>query len=209
MHAINWVGFFPAAVLVSLIPGASQLLGLNNAVHHGIRYALAGVGGRLASFAVLIALVVAGLGATLAASATALTVIKWVGVVYLAWIGIGGLRRAWRPQADSSPGPVARAIRWRVVGNEFAVGISNPKALLLFAALLPQFADESAGGFGTQLALLGAAYVGIELVVGLGYVAVGGLIGATGFSARTSRRIDFGSGVCFLGMAGLLAAEGS
>ncbi|MFD0359971.1 LysE family translocator [Nocardia sp. GCM10030253] len=208
MHAINWVGFFPAAVLVSLIPGASQILGLNNAMRHGIQYALAGVGGRLAAFAVLVALVVAGLGATLAASATALTVIKWVGVAYLAWIGIQGLRRAWRPTVGSAPGMDASAIRWRVVGNEFAVGISNPKALLLFAALLPQFADESASEFGTQIALLGAAYVGIELVVGLGYVIVGGLIGATGFSARTSRRIDLGSGVSFLGLAGLLAVDG-
>ncbi|WP_410872082.1 LysE family translocator [Nocardia sp. A7] len=208
MHAINWVGFFPAAVLVSLIPGASQILGLNNAVRHGIRFAMAGVGGRLAAFAVLVALVVAGLGTTLAASTTALTSIKWVGVAYLAWIGIQGLRRAWRPRPISGPGPNASALRWRVVGNEFAVGISNPKALLLFAALLPQFADESAGEFGTQLALLGTAYVGIELVVGLGYVIVGGLLGATGFSARTSRRIDLGSGVCFFGLAGLLAADG-
>lgn len=209
MQAINWVGFFPAAVLVSLIPGASQILGLNNAVRHGIWYALAGVCGRLAAFAVLIALVVAGLGATLAASVTALTVIKWVGVAYLAWIGIQSLRHAFRPPVTSAPLPAPNTLRWRIVGNEFAVGISNPKALLLFAALLPQFADEAAGEFGTQIALLGAAYVGIELMVGLGYVTVGGLIGATGFSARTTRRIDLGSGVTFLGLAGLLAAEGA
>ncbi|MFE7722542.1 LysE family translocator [Nocardia rhizosphaerihabitans] len=209
MHAINWVGFLPAALLVSLIPGASQILGLNNAVRHGIPYALAGVGGRLAAFVVLVALVVAGLGATLAASVTALTVIKWAGVAYLACIGVQALRRAWRPAAAEAPAPSASTVRWRLVGNEFAVGISNPKALLLFAALLPQFAAESAGGFGTQIALLGAAYVGIEFVVGLGYVVVGGLIGATGFSARTSRRIDLGTGVCFLGLAGLLAADGA
>lgn len=207
MHAINWVGFFPAALLVSLIPGASQILGLNNAVRHGISYALAGVGGRLAAFVVLVALVVAGLGATLAASVTALTVIKWAGVAYLAWIGVQALRRAWRPAAAEAPMPSASTVRWRIVGNEFAVGISNPKALLLFAALLPQFAAASAGGLGTQIALLGAAYLGIELVVGVGYVIVGGLIGATGISARTSRQIDFGTGVCFLGLAGLLAAD--
>lgn len=209
MQAINWVGFFPAALLVSLIPGASQILGLNNAVRHGIWYALAGVCGRLAAFVLLVALVVAGLGATLAASVTALTIIKWVGVAYLAWIGIQSLRSAFRPPVTSAPLPAPNAIRWRIVGNEFAVGISNPKALLLFAALLPQFADEAAGEFGTQIALLGAAYLGIELLVGLGYVTVGGLIGATGFSARTVRRIDLGSGLCFLGLAGLLAADGT
>ncbi|WP_431957834.1 LysE family translocator [Nocardia lijiangensis] len=208
MRAINWVGFLPAALLVPFILGASQILGLNNAVRQGIPYALAGVGGRLA-FVMLVALVVAGLGATLAASVTALTVIKWAGVAYLAWIGVQALRRAWRPAAAEAPAPSADTVRWRLVRNEFAVGINNPKALLLFAALLPQFAAESAGGFGAQIALLGAAYVGIEFVVGLGYVVVGGLIGATGFSARTSRRIDLGTGVCFLGLAGLLAADGA
>ncbi|WP_433559729.1 hypothetical protein ACQPWY_16720 [Pseudonocardia xinjiangensis] len=69
---INWAGFIPAAVLVSLIPGANQLLGLSNAVRYGVGHALAGVGGRLVAFVVLIGLVVAGLGAALAASPTAL-----------------------------------------------------------------------------------------------------------------------------------------
>jgi hypothetical protein len=72
---INWVGFVPD-VLVSLIPGANQLLGLSNAVRHGTMAALAGIGGRLVAFVVLVGLVVAGLGATLAASTTALTVIN-------------------------------------------------------------------------------------------------------------------------------------
>ncbi|WP_431903206.1 LysE family translocator [Nonomuraea sp. bgisy101] len=132
---INWVGFIPAALLISLIPGANQLLGLSNAVRHGTAYALAGIGGRLAAFVVLIGLVVAGLGAILATSATALTVIKWVGVVYLAWIGFSSLRRARRaPAAISTVSPSDTGQRLRpLIVNEFVVGISNPKALLLFA----------------------------------------------------------------------------
>ena len=148
---INWAGFIPTALLVSLIPGANQLLGLSNAVRHGAAYALAGIGGRLVAFVILIGLVVAGLGAALAASATALTVIKWVGVVYLAWVGFSSLRRAWRaPPAAAASAPTAgRGLRPLVV-NEFAVAISNPKALLLFAALLPQFTRGPEGGTDTQ-----------------------------------------------------------
>jgi threonine/homoserine/homoserine lactone efflux protein len=205
---IDWAGFVPAALLVSLIPGANQLLGLSNAVRHGTGYALAGVGGRLAAFVVLIAVVVAGLGAVLAASATALTVIKWIGVVYLAWIGISALRRGWRtPAVPAGMAPTEAKALFPIMGSEFVVAISNPKALLLFAALLPQFVAGSEGGTGAQIAVLGTAYLGVELVVGLGYIWIGSRIAATGLTATTQRKVDLGSGVCFIGLAGLLAAE--
>jgi threonine/homoserine/homoserine lactone efflux protein len=206
---IDWVGFIPAAVLASMIPGASQFLGLGNAVRHGAAWALAGIVGRLAAFAVLIWLVMAGVGAILATSATALTVIKWVGAMYLAWIGIASLRRAWgAPLASEAPMALeTRGGVWRVVINEFIVAISNPKAMLLFAALLPQFIDGELGAASLQIAPLGAAYLVVEFLVGLGYVGLGGWIGAGNLSMRTRRRVDFGSGVCFLGVAGLLAAD--
>ena len=205
---IDWAGFIPAAILVSLIPGANQLLGLSNAVRHGTWYALAGIGGRLAAFVVLIGLVVAGLGAVLAASATALTVIKWVGVVYLAWIGFSSLRRAWRtPAASAVETAAAGKGLWPVVANEFIVAISNPKAYLLFAALLPQFTGGSHSDAGAQIALLGTAYLGVELAVGLIYIGVGSGLAASGVSAAMQRKVDLGSGICFIGMAGLLAVE--
>jgi threonine/homoserine/homoserine lactone efflux protein len=154
---IDWAGFLVAATLVSLIPGANQLLGLRNAVRYGTVRALTGVLARLAAFVVLIGLVVAGLGAVLATSAAALEVVKWIGVVYLAWLGITSLRSARRNPGPSTPDRPA------VMLNEFVVAISNPKALLR-----PQFT-----GAGLRLALLGAAYLGIELLVGLGYIAAG------------------------------------
>jgi threonine/homoserine/homoserine lactone efflux protein len=205
---VNWVGFIPAALLVSLIPGASQLLGLSNALRYGTVWALAGIAGRLAAFAVLIGLVVAGLGAILATSAAALIVIKWVGAAYLLWIGVACIRSAWKaPLATEAPmAGEAKGIS-RVVINEFIVAISNPKALLLFAALLPQFINGEPDAANLQIASLGTAYLGIEFMVGLGYIALGGWIGAASISARIRRRIDFGSGVCFLVMAGLLAAD--
>ncbi|MFD2418347.1 LysE family translocator [Amycolatopsis pigmentata] len=200
----NWVGFVPTALLVSLIPGANQLLGLSNAARYGAAHALAGIGGRLAAFVALIALVVAGLGTMLAASATVLTVIKWAGVVYLLWIGIAGLRQAWRRRdvSGAAGGPRGGKGPWALAVNEFVVAMGNPKALLLFAALLPQFTSSGHG-----LALLGAAYLGVEFVVGLGYVAIGSGIGATGMSIRTQRRVDLGVGICFVTLAGLLAAD--
>jgi threonine/homoserine/homoserine lactone efflux protein len=205
---MNWAGFIPAVLLVSLIPGASQLLGLSNAARFGVGRALIGVTARLAAFAILIALV-AGLGAILAASATALGVIKWIGVVYLTWLGVTSLRRGLQPEVAGAPGatPPPDAGLRPVLTQEFLVALSNPKALLLFAALLPQFTDDSQGAVGVQIAILGAAYLVVEFLVGLLYVGVGGRLGATGVAARTRRRIEVGSGACFVAMAALLAVE--
>lgn len=76
--------------------------------------------------------------------------------------------------------------------------------MLLFAALLPQFTDTAAPGADLRLAALGAAYLLVELIVGLGHIGVGSRVGV---SARAQRRVDLGTGVTFLGMAGLLAAD--
>ena len=205
---IDWVGFIPTAIAISLVPGANQLLGLTNAVRHGTPHALAGLAGRLVAFVIVIGLVVAGLGAVLAASATALEVIKWVGVVYLAWIGVSSLLQARRSQTASvTEHSVTRRGVGPIVRHEFLVALSNPKALLLFAAVLPQFTGGSGAEAGVQIAVLGVAYLIVEIVVGLGYIGVGSRIGAAGITACAQRKVDVGSGVCFLGLAGLLAAE--
>jgi threonine/homoserine/homoserine lactone efflux protein len=93
-----------------------------------------------------------------------------------------------------------------LIANEFIVAISNPKALLLFAALLPQFTTT---GTPEALAELGAAYLGVELVVGLAYVLAGRVIGVAGVKAKTQRKIDAGSGICFVILAGALAVDSS
>ncbi|MEU4668854.1 LysE family translocator [Amycolatopsis sp. NPDC023774] len=202
---IDWAGFVPAAIVVSLIPGANQLLGLRNAARYGVGHAMAGISGRFAAFVVLIALVAAGLGTLLAASAELLTILKWVGVAYLLWLGLSSILRARREMSQAQEPPKSKNLR-AVVVNEFAVAISNPKALLLFAALLPQFTTT---GSPAALAELGSAYLGVELVVGLAYVLVGRAIGVAGVKARTQRKVDVGSGICFVILAGVLALDSS
>jgi homoserine/homoserine lactone efflux protein len=219
---INWIGFIPATVLVSLIPGANQLLGLRNAVRYGMARAMVAVAGRLVAFVVFIGLVVVGLGAVLTTSVVAFTVIKWAGVAYLVWIGLVTLRRSARESvvAEEPPAVPTR----RLVGQEFLVAITNPKAMLLFAALLPQFTGPGRESLPLQLAILGATYLVIEVVVALGYATVGSRLrgsgrgaggsGSSGSSGRGSgtvpgnvrRRIDQLTGACFLGLAGYLAA---
>nr|WP_221379906.1 LysE family translocator [Actinoplanes polyasparticus] len=131
----DWAGFIGAALLISLIPGTNQLLGLSNAVRYGTTRAIAGVAGRLASFIILIGLVAAGLGAILNTSGTALEAIKWISVVHLARLGVSGLRPA-DPDTESTADP-SGGLR-SILTREFAVAISSPKALLLFAACCPR-----------------------------------------------------------------------
>ncbi|WP_328584871.1 LysE family translocator [Streptomyces sp. NBC_00370] len=205
---IYWTDFFPSVVLISIIPGVSQLLGLGNAIRFGTSWALVGILARLAAFALLIGVVVLGLGAVLARSPNVLTIIKWSGIAYLVWIGVAALRS--RPENASVVEDEAdRTNRWRVPRREFMVAITNPKALLLFAALLPQF-TSSGRGAELRIALLGLAYMGVEAVVGSLYVGAGRILRRRlrSYKGSIARRVDQLSGICILLLAGALAVSG-
>lgn len=213
MGQIHWVAFLPAALVVSLVPGANQLLSLRNAVRQGTRDATVALTGRFAAFTVLVLLTAAGLGAVLVASATAFALIKWAGVCYLAALGASTLWKTWRTRAtdagdekaDGSVESPARG-RWWLVRQEFLVAITNPKALLLFVAFLPQFIPTGAAS-APSLLLLGAAYIAVEAVSAVGYTLLGGRIGAADLSQRVQRRLDIVTGISFVGLAGALATE--
>jgi threonine/homoserine/homoserine lactone efflux protein len=206
-----WVAvFFGAAVAVALTPGANNLLGMHHGVHHGAGRAVLALSGRLLAFAIMIAVVVAGLGSLLAASRVALTVIKWAGVAYLLWIGVRILLGTFRRAVQDGPPTgedVAPASGRRLVAKEFLVAITNPKAMLVFTAFVPQFVDPARGPVALQLAVLGALYLVAEAIAGTVYVVVGAVVRAARIGARARRRIDRGTGVVLLGMAGVLAAS--
>jgi threonine/homoserine/homoserine lactone efflux protein len=102
--------------------------------------------------------------------------------------------------------PPARDGVWAPIRNEFVVGISNPKAMLLFAALLPQFVSGEGPDTAARFGMLGADYLAVESVVDL---AASARVPRSGRS-RSPRGCTGGScgcGVCFLGLAGLLAVD--
>ncbi len=202
--------FFGASVLIALTPGANNLLGLHHGMTHGVRRGLAGLGGRLVAFALLVAAVAAGLGQLLAASETALTIIKWAGVAYLVWLGTRLLWSTVRGKNDAAPrtqpsGTPVSAMR--VARKEFAVAITNPKAILIFTAFVPQFIDAGHGPFAGQIALLGTVYLLAEFLAGSVYVGVGAVVKSIKISRRAHRNVDRGTGVVLLGLAGVLATS--
>ncbi|WP_422646923.1 LysE family translocator [Actinoalloteichus caeruleus] len=204
----EWTGFLTAAFLVSLVPGANQLLGMRNAIHHGIAPAVVAATGRLVAFVLMIVAVAFGAGALITSSDLAYTVLTWCGVAYLGWLGLSTLWRARREGMGAAPAPdaEARPSRWRLARREFLVAATNPKALLLFTAFLPQFVDQSSGSATARLLALGAGYLVVEFVVMLLYATAGARIGAIA-RPGAMRRVDQGTGVVFLGLAGWLAAS--
>lgn len=201
MTAHQFLLFLPAAVLVAMSPGAGNFLAFHHGLHWGWRRAVRALLGRCAAFAVMMAAVVIGLGVLLAASAVAFTILKWAGVAYLLFLAV----RLWH--SDLVP-----AVRERAAGRaaslarrEFVVAITNPKAMLLFTAFLPQFA-RSGRPAATDLAILGGAYILVEFAAASGYAFAGSRVGALRLAPGGARVINRISASCMAAAAGWLAS---
>lgn len=194
---IEWSSFLPAAVLVSLVPGANQILSIQHGARHGVSSALRGLVGRFSAFSIHVALVAVGLSAVLVHSAPAFEALRWLGVAYLAYLAVGAFRSTGQlPQGEESvTAPVRR---------EFVTALINPKALLLFAAFVPQFVTTHDAA---HLAGAGVAYIGVEAVTASVYIVLGQRLGHLLHKASARRRLDQTSGLAYAGLAGWLAFE--
>ncbi len=148
-------------------PGPSTVFIVNNAIAYGWRRALAALSGDLVAIALLATASIIGLGALLMAYPVAFLALRLAGAAYIIWLGWSFLRPA-APQAD--PTGVEAVHRENGLGlwlHSFGVGISNPKAILFFAALFPQFLPVGSGP--SVLALLVASFVVVKLIILAGY----------------------------------------
>ena len=195
-----------AALLTIVTPGPTMLLALANGSRHGVRSAWAGVAGAVTSDLLLIGAVALGLGALLAASETAFQVLKWLGVAYLAFLGLSLLRRhqpASTPaDAETALPPDASAAR-RLFAKSLLVALSNPKGYLFFSALLPQFIvpDQAQA---PQYLVLAAVFALIDALAILGYAWLGAQ-GVRRLGRQAQAWIDRGSGAALLLLAAGLA----
>ncbi len=148
----QWIAFLVASFLFIQVPGPSVLFMLSRALTVSLRDALISVVGNGLGVVTQVLLVALGLGAVVAASATAYTVLKVAGAGYVIYLGIHAIRH--RSDArlalleGGSPQPEGRG---RALGTGFVVGVTNPKTIVFFVAFLPQFTSESAAA-GPQLA---------------------------------------------------------
>lgn len=156
----TWMLYVATVLALMSTPGPSQLLMLSNSAAHGFGRAAFTAVGDLTANALQMLAAGLGLAVVVAASATALTVIKWAGVVYLIWLGVRMIRRASAtdPDLDKARPVASRKSLW-VQG--FVTSAANPKAVVFFAALFPQFISGTLP-FWPQFLILSATYIVID-----------------------------------------------
>ena len=166
----TWLAFFVASWLISASPGAGAISAMAAGLRFGLARAMANIGGLIAGILFVLTIVAAGLGALLAASAVAFTVVKWLGVAYLVWLGVEQWRApAFAVDADAAAGTLGGTRRQLFVRG-FLVNATNPKGIVFMLAVLPQFIDPARPQL-VQYAICGATLAFTDVVVMTGYAA--------------------------------------
>jgi len=197
------IAFVAVAFIGSATPGPTVLMALSNGTRFGFRRSLWGMLGAVSSDFVLIGTVAIGLGALLAASEFWFTVLKWVGVGYLAFLGFQMVRSQGSLDLACRTGESDAGTPRTLFLKSFLVAVTNPKGYLFFSAFLPQFVDASAPQL-PQYAVLALILALTDLVVMAGYAS----LGVQAMKLLTRRGLvwlDRISGGTLLALAGSLA----
>lgn len=136
------LGFTAAAFVLIVIPGPSVLFSIGRALALGRKAGIVSVAGNTLGTLVLATAVALGIGALIAASEIAFMIIKFAGAAYLVFLGIQTIVRRKKASAATIDGQSQPL--WRVFGQATLVGVTNPKTLAFFVAVLPQFASTTA-----------------------------------------------------------------
>ena len=188
------VAFLLTVYVLILIPGPSVLFVVSRGVALGRRAALATVAGNASGFALQLLLVSIGVGSIVARSDAVFTTLKLLGAAYLVFLGVKNIRERkalaalFAPSVAAEPKPLRRIVR-----EGFFVGATNPKGVIIFTAILPQFIDRSQGHVTLQLVLLGAICIGIALLSDGAWALASGT--ARQWLGRSSRRLETMTGV--------------
>ena len=181
----QWIAFLVASILFIQVPGPSLLFTIGRALTVGRREALLSVLGNGLGLTAQVAFVAIGLGAVVAASATAYTAVKLLGAAYVIWLGVQAIRH--RSDARLAMGAAVPVRRGHPVRIGFTVGATNPKTIVFFVAFLPQFTDPS-GPVAVQTMLLGLVFGAMAIASdGMWALAAGT---ARDWFARRPTRLD-------------------
>ena len=202
-HLSTILLFAAATMAVLLVPGPAVVYVVTRSVAQGRVAGLVSVLGIHCGTIGYVVATSAGLSALLKASATAFTVVKYLGAAYLIWLGIQKLRARGESDVDTEP---ARASLPRIFAQGVVVNLLNPKTLIFFAAFLPQFVDPARGPVAFQLAFFGMAFIVLGIASDGSYALLSSaLAGKLRRNSRNRRRLDRSSGVIYL-LLGAFAA---
>ncbi|MGW5734053.1 MULTISPECIES: LysE family translocator [Streptomyces] len=207
----RFLAFAAMSLLVIVIPGPSVLFVIGRALAHGRRTAVAtALGNVLGSYALVVA-VAFGIGSLVERSAAVFMAVKLAGAAYLVFLGVQAFRHRKEMRAGSLRADSAGEARTdtRTVLDGALVGVTNPKGIVFFAAVLPQFVDHSAGRLPAQMLLLGL----VPITIGLITDTLWGLTASAArtWFARSERRLSMiggAGGVTMIGLGVTVAATG-
>jgi threonine/homoserine/homoserine lactone efflux protein len=194
------LGFSVASLVLIVIPGPGVLFVIGRALAYGRRTVIAPAAGHAVGNYAVAACVAVGLGALLERSDQAFVAIKLAGALYLVWLGIQAIRRR-GALAGAMSGEVPARAGWLALRDGFVVGVTNPKAFILFGAILPQFVNRGAGRVPAQMLLLALVSVSIGVVSDSTWGLAAS--GVRAWFARSPRRFALVGGAGGLAMIGL------
>jgi threonine/homoserine/homoserine lactone efflux protein len=203
------VGFALASLIIVLIPGPSVLFVIGRSLAYGRRGGVLSVLGNELGALPLVVAVAFGLGAVVAQSIALFTVIKLLGAAYLVHLGVQAIRHRRMGLVDEvrDEAPVLKSST--LLSQGFVVGVTNPKTIVFFVAVLPQFVNLDAGQIPTQMMVLGALFTLVAFVCDASWA----LLASAGRSwfARSPRRlvaVRATGGGMMIGLGGVLALVG-
>jgi homoserine/homoserine lactone efflux protein len=186
------------AFAISIAPGPNVLFVMTQAAWRGPRAGLFAAAGVETANSLYVLLSAVGLASLIAASGAAFEIIKWVGAAYLAWLGLQAIRSSFSTSeiAPLSAGEAsARAYR-----DGLMVGLGNPKTILFFLALFPQFIDPARPVWAQSL-LLGGLSIVLDFCVQCLYVVAGGALSKALSRKAVKRWFERCIGGAFMGLA--------
>jgi threonine/homoserine/homoserine lactone efflux protein len=195
-----------ASLVLVVIPGPAVIYILTRSVSQGRTAGLVSAIGVNIGSAIHVVAAVAGLSLLLASSAHAYTVVKWLGVAYLAWIGFRTLTT--HDAEFATPQAAPQSLR-RIFTQGILVNVLNPKVAIFFLAFLPQFVDQTSPSPAAQTLILGMTLVTIGLISDSVYALIGGGLGDL-FRTRpgAARATRLTAGITYLSLAGIAAFSG-
>lgn len=168
MDAATWFAFFLASLVTAFLPGQAILLAVANALRFGRRKALASSLGNAVGIVLLALATLAGLGLLLRRHPLAFEAVKLCGALYLVYLGVAQWRAATPAQPLAPGGSAPDGVRLFVQG--VTVALTNPKGILFFAALFPQFVDGGEG-LPARFALMTATFAGCAMAAHVCFIA--------------------------------------
>ena len=203
------VAFFIASLILIVMPGPSVLFIIGRSLALGRRGGVLSVVGTTLGMLVLVVLVALGLGVIVAQSIVLFTIVKFAGAAYLIYLGVQAIRHRKDAAAAVAAGAAASSTR-RLVGEGFVVGVTNPKTIAFFVAVLPQFVDYGAGTIPLQMLELGVIFAFLAWASDSVWALAAG--SARDWFARSPRRVErlpAAGGGMMIGLGGVLALTGS